>query len=67
MHVFLRGVNEGLVIGNDIVVTVLEVRDDHVRLGISVPHGTPAYREEVVYLDETEHSLHYQGAELQLR
>lgn len=34
-------------IGNDIVVTVLEVRGDQVRLGIKAPRSVPVHREEV--------------------
>jgi carbon storage regulator len=50
MHVISRGVNEGLVIGDDISVTVLEVQDEFVRLGICSPNEVPAYREETVYM-----------------
>ena len=35
-------------IGDDVVVTVLEVRGDHVRIGIEAPRSVPVYREEVV-------------------
>jgi carbon storage regulator len=34
-------------IGQDIVVTVLEVRGDQVRLGISAPQNVQVHREEV--------------------
>ena len=56
MHVFQRGVAESLVIGADVIVTVLAVDADCVRLGITDPRQTPAYREEVLYLslDATE-------------
>lgn len=51
MQVISRRVNEGLVIGEDIYVTVLEVQDHCVRLGISHPHSEPSYWEETLYLD----------------
>jgi predicted RNA-binding protein with RPS1 domain len=35
MHVFTREVNEAVVIGDNIQVTVLEVGDDFVRLSVS--------------------------------
>lgn len=34
-------------IGNDVVVTVLEVRGDQVRLGIKAPRSVAVHREEV--------------------
>ena len=34
-------------IGDDVVVTVLEVRGDQVRLGIKAPRSVPVHREEV--------------------
>jgi carbon storage regulator CsrA len=40
--------NEGLVIGEDIFVTVLQVRLNHVRLGISCERRTPSYWEETL-------------------
>lgn len=51
MRVFLRGVNEGLVIDNDWQVTVLEIQPDHVRLAIVSPHEEPSYREETIFLE----------------
>ena len=45
--VLTRGVNESIMIGRDIVVTVLEVRGDHVRLGIEAPRDVQVHREEV--------------------
>ncbi|HVW02474.1 MAG TPA: carbon storage regulator [Planctomycetaceae bacterium] len=49
MQVFSRRVNEGLVIG-DVFVTVLAIREDHVRLGISCPTTIPSYWEQRLYL-----------------
>lgn len=34
-------------IGNDVVVTVLEIRGDQVRLGIKAPRSVAVHREEV--------------------
>jgi carbon storage regulator len=50
MRVYTRGVDEGLVIGNNVQVNVLEVQTDCVRLAIIDPDASPAYREEVLYL-----------------
>ena len=54
MQVFQRGVDESLVIGGDVVVTVLEVQPGAVRLGISDPSNIPSYWEETLVLDEAE-------------
>lgn len=42
-----RKKGEALVINNDIEVTVLEVKGDQVKLGISAPKEVPIYRKEV--------------------
>ncbi|MFZ5832951.1 MAG: carbon storage regulator CsrA [Planctomycetota bacterium] len=47
MLVLSRRVGERIVIGQDIWVTVLEVRGDKVRLGIEAPPGVPVHREEI--------------------
>ncbi len=49
-----RQVNEGLVIGDDIFVTVLDIHDDHVRLAISSPDDRPSYWEQTLYLEGAE-------------
>ncbi len=48
MLVLTRRVNERIVIGDDIVVTVLEVHGDQVRLGIEAPREVKVFREEVI-------------------
>ena len=47
MLVLTRHVHQSIVIGHDIVVTVLEVRGDQVRLGITAPKEVQVHREEV--------------------
>lgn len=47
MLVLSRKVGEQIVINNDIVVTVIEIRGDKVRLGIEAPPEVPAHRAEV--------------------
>jgi carbon storage regulator len=48
MLVLSRRVGERLVIGDDIVVTVIEVRSDGVRLGIDAPRSVSVHRAEVL-------------------
>jgi carbon storage regulator len=45
--VLSRRAGESVVIGDDVVVTVLEVRGDVVRLGIRAPRSVQVHREEV--------------------
>ena len=52
MHVISRSENESIVVDNRIIVTVLEVNDDFVRIGIESPHDEPSYREEVIEVPE---------------
>jgi carbon storage regulator len=47
MLVLSRHVDESIMIGDDIVITVLMMRGDKVRLGISAPAEVPVHREEV--------------------
>lgn len=42
-----RKKDEAIVINNNIEITVLEVKGDHVKLGISAPKSVPIYRKEV--------------------
>lgn len=42
-----RKKDEAIIINNDIEITVIEVRGDQVKLGISAPKTVPIYRKEV--------------------
>ena len=47
MQVIERSVNEGIVIDDDVIVTVLETLGDKVRLQIECPREVPVHRGEV--------------------
>ena len=47
MLVLTRHANQSIMIGSDVVVTVLEVRGDQVRLGITAPRSIDVHREEI--------------------
>ncbi len=47
MLVLSRKKNESIVINDEIVITVVEVRGDKVRLGIQAPREVPVHRSEV--------------------
>ncbi len=39
--------NEALVINNNVEITILEIKGEQVKLGISAPKDVPVYRKEV--------------------
>ena len=39
--------NEALIVNNNIEITVLEIKGEQVKLGISAPKEVPIYRKEV--------------------
>ena len=47
MLVLTRRAGESVIIGDDVVVTVLETRGDVVRIGIKAPRSVQVHREEV--------------------
>jgi len=42
-----RKKGEAIVINNDVEITVLEVKGDQVKIGVSAPKEVPVYRKEV--------------------
>jgi len=54
MLVLSRKDSESIMIGDDIVITVIEIRGDKVRLGINAPIDTPVHRQEVYEAIERE-------------
>lgn len=48
MLVLTRRKNQSIVIGDQIVVTVLEVKGDQIRIGITAPRDVQVYREELL-------------------
>lgn len=47
MLVLSRKVNETIIINDNIVITVVDIRGDKVRLGIEAPKDVPVHRQEV--------------------
>lgn len=47
MLALTRKKGEALVINNNIKITVLEIRGDQIKIGISAPKDVPIYRKEV--------------------
>ena len=42
-----RKVNEAIMIGHDVEITILEVKGDQVKIGINAPKSVPIYRKEI--------------------
>ena len=42
-----RKTNESIMFGNDIEITILEVKGDQVKIGIKAPRNVPVYRKEL--------------------
>jgi carbon storage regulator len=47
MLVLSRKLGEKIVIGDNIVVTVVKIDRNQIRIGIEAPHEVPVYREEI--------------------
>ena len=47
MLALTRKKGEALVINNNIEITVLEIRGDQIKIGMSAPKDVPIYRKEV--------------------
>jgi carbon storage regulator len=57
MLVLTRRTQQSIMIGKDVVITILEVRGDQVRIGVSAPRDLEVHREEVfLELQETNRS-----------
>ena len=48
MLVLSRKLNEKIIIGGEIVVTVVKIDRNQVRIGIEAPGHIPVYREEIL-------------------
>jgi len=47
MLVLSRNLNESIMVGNDVEITIVDVRGNKVRLGITAPKEIPVHRKEV--------------------
>lgn len=65
MLALTRKKGESLVINNNVEITVLEIRGDQIKIGITAPKEVPVYRKEV-YMQiqkENQASLQLDGLE----
>lgn len=42
-----RKINESIMIGHDIEITILEIKGEQVKIGIDAPKSVPLYRKEI--------------------
>ena len=47
MLALARKINQSIMIGNDIEVTLLEIKGDQNKIGINAPKNVPIYRKEI--------------------
>ncbi len=47
MLALTRKAGESIMIGNDIEITILEIRGEQIKIGINAPKSVPVYRKEV--------------------
>ncbi len=47
MLILTRKVGEGIRIGDDVRVVVLEVHGNHIKIGVEAPVNSPVYRDEI--------------------
>ena len=62
MLVLTRRLNQSIKIGDDIEITVIEVRGDQVRLGVAAPRDVTVHRKEVYLQIQQENRAAAQSA-----
>jgi len=54
MLVLSRQKDESIMIGDDVEITIVDVRGDKVRLGINAPRNLPVHRKEIYLVIQKE-------------
>ncbi len=47
MLILTRHIGESIMIGDDVIITVLGIRGEQARIGIDAPRDVPVHREEI--------------------
>ena len=67
MLVLTRKASQSIVIGSDIVITVLDVHRDQVRIGIEAPRNVDVHRQEIFEALQAANRLAAESSEQVLR
>lgn len=62
MLVLSRKRDESFIIGDNIVITIVDIRGDKVRVGINAPTNVPVHRQEVYEAIEREKKVDFYKA-----
>jgi len=62
MLILSRKVNEKVVIGEDVTISIIEIRGDQVRIGIDAPKTVKVFRQEVFDAIKAENKAASQSA-----
>lgn len=65
MLALTRKKGESLVVNNNIEITVLEIRGDQIKIGISAPKDVPIYRKEVYLQIQEENKASLESGSLE--
>lgn len=49
-----RKINESIMLGNDVEISILEIKGDQVKIGIKAPKSVPIFRKEIFLQIEEE-------------
>ena len=47
MLALARKINQSIMIGKDVEITLLEIKGDQIKIGIKAPKNVPIYRKEI--------------------
>ena len=47
MLILTRKIGEGIRIGDDVRIVVLEAKGNHIKIGVEAPSSSPVYRDEI--------------------
>jgi len=62
MLILSRKINEKIIIGEDISVSIIEIRGDQVRIGVDAPKTVKVFRQEVFEAIKAENKAAAQSA-----
>lgn len=65
MLALTRKKGESLVVNNNIEITVLEIRGDQIKIGVSAPKDVPIYRKEVYLQIQEENKAALESGKLE--